>query len=117
MELDSGCVFGLVWLLPLCIGTDCPDPKYLNRYVKADIAAKWFDIGVELLDLGVHTAVLDNINCQYVDPGRCAGEMLKLWLQRKPDANWNQLIEALRAPHIKLEKLASEIERMLCKGM
>ena len=51
------------------------------------------------------------------DPNRCTAEMLKLWLNKKSDASWNQLIQAFRAPQIKLETLASKIEEMLSKGM
>ena len=40
-------------------------------------------------------------------------EMLELWLSRQPDATWNQLIKALRAPGIELNSAASEIEGML----
>ena len=51
------------------------------------------------------------------DANKCAAEMLRLWLNRKPDASWNKLIQAFRASNIKLEALASQIEEMLSKGM
>ena len=43
--------------------------------------------------------------------------MLRLWLARKPEASWNQLLETLREPGIKLNALAAKIEGMLSKGM
>ena len=90
--------------------------KYLNRYVRADIATKWHDVGVELLDVEDEPA-LDAIKVNSPgDVDKCTAEMLQLWLKRKPDASWNQLIEAFRAPNIKLEALASKIEGMLSKG-
>ena len=39
--------------------------------------------------------------------------MLELWLNRQPDATWNQLIEAVKAPGIELNNAASKIEGML----
>ena len=42
--------------------------------------------------------------------------MLDLWLERKSDASWNQLIKTLRQPNIELEYLASKIEKLLSKG-
>ena len=51
------------------------------------------------------------------DVEKCADKMLDLWLETKSNASWNKLIRAFREPHIKLEKLASDIEGMLCKGI
>jgi len=51
------------------------------------------------------------------DPETCAAEMLQLWLARKTDASWNQLIQAFRERHIRLNALASKIEGILSKGM
>ena len=100
----------------LYVGTDCPAIKYLYRHVKTDIANDWYDIGVELFDVG-DEAVLNTIKKSYPgDPNRCAAEMLQLWLARKSEASWNQLLETLREPHIKLNALATKIEGMLSKG-
>ena len=68
-----------------------------------------YDIGDE--------AVLDAIKKNYGDANKCAAEMLRLWLARKPEASWNQLLETLREPGIKLNALAAKIEGMLSKGM
>ena len=46
------------------------------------------------------------------DQNRCCSEMFQLWLT-KQSASWNQLIEALRQPSIKLNHLATSIEEML----
>ena len=39
--------------------------------------------------------------------------MLELWIGKQPEATWNQLIKALRAPGIELNTVASQIEGML----
>ena len=98
-----------------CVGTERPALKYLNRYVRDDITGKWHDIGVELFDVEDERK-LNTIKIDYSrDTNKCTAEMLLLWLERK-DASWNRLLEALRAPNIKLEALASKIEGMLIKG-
>ena len=106
--MDFPCVF---------VGTDRPALKYLNKYVKADIAAEWHDIGVELLDVD-DEPVLNTIKNNYPgDINKCTTEMLQLWLARKAEASWNRLIEVLREPNIKLNALAVKIEGMLSKGI
>jgi len=40
---------------------------------------------------------------------RCS-EMFKLWLERRPEASWRHLINAIR--RIRLDNLASDIERL-----
>jgi len=100
----------------MCVGNDRPAMKYLNKHVRLVITAKWYDIGVELLDAN-DEIVLNATKANFLgDHDKCAGEMLQLWLARKPNASWNQLIEAFREPHIGLSFLASKIEGMLSKG-
>ena len=102
--------------LHISIGTDHPTLKYLYRYVVNDIANHWYKIGVELFDPG-DVAALNIIKQNYSgDISKCAAEMLQLWLTRKPEASWNQLIDSLRAPSIELNTLAAKIEGMLSKG-
>ena len=99
------------------VGTDRPALKYLNRHVRLDITTKWHDVGVELLDVEDEPKLKAIKANSSGDVDKCTAEMLQLWLERKPNASWNQLIEAFRAPGIKLEALASKIEGMLSKGM
>ena len=98
-------------------GSDRPALKYLYAHVRGNIANDWYDIGVALLDPG-DEVVLDTINKNHPgDAEKCAAEMLKLWLARKPEASWSQLLGALREPNIKLYTLAVNLEEMLSKGM
>ena len=98
-------------------GTDRPALKFLYRYVRPEISDKWHDIGVELLDIE-DEVVLKTIKTNNPgDADQCTAEMLQLWRDRQPDGSWNQLIQALRVPNIKLKTLASKIEGMLCEGM
>ena len=87
----------------------------MYRYVRTDIANDWYAVGLELFDVG-DEAVLNTIKKNYGDANQCAAEMLQLWLERKPEANWNQLLETLRERSVNLNALAAKIEGMLSKG-
>ena len=59
------------------VGTDRPALKYLNKF-RDDIATKWHDIGVELLDVE-DEVVLTTIKNNYPgDIDKCTAEMLQL---------------------------------------
>ena len=63
---------------------------------KAGVTIKWYDIGLELLDSD-GAVVLNEIGTNYpTDVSKCCTEMFNEWLQRVPDASWNQLAEALK---------------------
>ena len=81
--------------------------------MRQPIAVKWFEVGLELLEQeDVHK--LNRISEENPrDIVRCCGQMLKVWLERKPEATWNQLIKALRSPSIYLKALANKLERIL----
>jgi len=90
--------------------------KYLNRHVVDAIAngLVWFNIGVDLLGDDKEVNVIRTNHPG--DNKRCATEMLQSWLAAKADASWNQLMQTLKQPNIKLENLALTIEGMLSKG-
>ena len=96
------------------IGHQKPSLKFLNRYVRGSVGAKWHDLGIELLDPDVED--LDTIEAEgSLDFNKCCTKMFRLWLKKQPTASWNQLIEALRQPGINLGTLAGKIEQMLLK--
>ena len=66
---------------------------------EGDVITKWYDIGLQLLDSD--NGVLDVIKKDYPnDNENCCTEMFKKWLQRRPDANWRQLAEALTSVNL-----------------
>ena len=115
-------VFVYVITCRLCffIGTDIPRMKYLIRHVIPHIIIKWYEIGVELLDM-CDESKLKIIKCNHPgDVEKCAFEMLKLWLETEVDASWNKLIQVFKQRQIDLFLLAFKIENMLdssIKGM
>ena len=80
-----------------------PTLKQLNK-LKKSVTFKWHDLGIELLDpKDIHT--LDEIQKNYPrDASTCCTKMFQLWLNRQPEASWEQLIQALRG--IDLDEVA-----------
>ena len=99
-------------MLQKCKGSDRPALKYL-RFVRDLITDRWYDIGLELLEQKDEKAVKIIKKENPGDISECCTEILELWLNRSPNATWNQLIEALKAPGIELNDAASKIEGML----
>ena len=97
------------------IGTDCPTMRYLHKYVIPHIYAQWYDIGIQLLDVEDESMLKVIIANNPDIPEKCTTELLNLWLTRRENASWNELIHVLRQPHIGLSVLASKIKNMLVK--
>ena len=100
----------------LYIVDDRPKEVYLSRYIRTHLCATyhdnshaWLDLGAKLLpDAETHLSMISQ-NHQGVEEKWSL--LLQLWLQRKPDASWKQLINALK--EINLNHLAAQIEGML----
>ena len=97
---------------------DRPDIRYLNSHVRSHICSAcdlssgiWKDLGIELMGQD-SVADLNTISANNRgDVVGCCSSLFSLWLQRQPEANWKQLIDALIK--IKLNLLAAEIKRSL----
>ena len=97
----------------ICVGQQRPALKFLNRYVRDEVGKKWYDLGIELLDSN-DVGELDTIEAEHSsDLNKCCTKMFGLWLTKQPTASWNQLIEAVRQPSVKLSTLAEKIKQML----
>ena len=72
-----------------------PTLKQLNK-LKKSISFKWHDLGIELLE-PENIRTLDEIQSNYPrDASTCCTKMFQLWLDKQPEASWEQLIKALR---------------------
>ena len=68
-------------------------------------------MGIELLE-PEDIQALDEIQRNYPrDVSMCCTKMLQLWLERQPDATWEQLIQALK--EVEMNELASNIQQKL----
>ena len=81
--------------------------------MRKEASSKWHDLGLELLE-PEDEARLNDIKCNNRnDVAECCKEMFQMWLEKCPDASWNQLIKSLREPSVGLNHLALKIEQML----
>ena len=106
----------------ILLADECPDDKYLNKYVREKVCGAcasspdiWRDLGIELMGQQ-SVSKLDEIKAN--NGGNvtlCCSAMFSLWRQRQPKANWSQLIIALK--EIKLETLADDIEKLLLSSV
>ena len=93
-------------------GKDCPTLKHLSRIKRneaAGVSKKWRELGNELLDGYGHKLDTIQLDHQTVDE-RCDA-MFKEWLDVKPDANWNQLCDALN--NIGMNTAATNIKKKI----
>ena len=72
---------------------------------ETNIIIHWYDIGLELLDDGILDLIKDGASG---NAEKCCTRMFKTWLDRNPDASWNQLIGTLKK--IKLNAAAESVK-------
>ena len=94
------CYDHLQYMCIICtvhVTTVCPEMKQLQdvmRIGSIDITTRWHELG---LVLSVGYNALKVIKADYPTvTARCC-EMFNIWLERTPDASWNQLVAALHA--------------------
>ena len=100
------------------LGDECPEDKYLNKFVREEVCAAcvgnpdiWKDLGIMLMgQKSVSSLKIIKANNRE-NVVQCCSEMFSLWRQRQPKANWKQLIRALK--EVKLHTLAAKIVTLL----
>ena len=79
-----------------------------------DVAAKWYDLGLEL---GIPADYLDTIKTSHSDPQDCLREMLRRWLSGvDPEPSWKVLSDALRNQAVGFQYLADRILKEKCNS-
>ena len=103
----------LITIIP--VGTDTPTIRLLNNHVRGDIAPRWYDLGIQLLN-EEQCAKLNIIKDNHPqDAEKCCTEMFEYWLRVDVDASWNKLITALKM--IDEIALAEKIETDVLRGL
>ena len=107
---------GYVILFTPFKGQDYPTIKQLDNFLKPEssgVAARWYDLGIQLLDDKDGPGMLDTMKAD--DVNDCCNKMLAKWLQMKPDATWNQLVTALK--NIGMKSVAEDLDKQLSRGI
>ena len=89
--------------------------KDLNKHVITLVATRWYDLGLELLEIE-HEGELEIIGTNdRNDAAKCCRKMFSKWLQTQSNsASWDQLMQAVK--NIGLNNVASHIEQLLVYG-
>ena len=92
-----------------------PTLKDLSNHVVPEVDTKWYMLGLQLLNTD-DVKKLTSIESDYRGSVEtCCTKMFGQWLDTVPTANWGQLITALKAPIVKLHKLADNLTKLLGK--
>ena len=81
----------------------------LSSKIISAIGPKWYELGITLLDDDQLTQ-LKTIKSDNNEVNRCCIEMLMYWLESHSNATWNDLVEALKAPGVELNNVATMVE-------
>ena len=93
------------------LATSVPSKKKILELIP-NLAPHWYELGIQLLreDQEPH---LDVIKSYYGnDNKQCYVQMFWYWLKTNPNANWQQLLHALRSPALELHTVAANVEEM-----
>ena len=88
--------------------TEC-DKKNLYNYVPK-FAHKWTDVGIHLLKTKYQNALYVIEMNHKGDAEGCCKKMIDKWQETDENANWDQLIKALKETSVGLITLANEIK-------
>ena len=77
-----------------------------------DIITRWRDLGLELVDSNKILKVIETNHPSDIDT--CCRLMFEKWLEKTPDANWNQLVTALN--NIEMATAADAVRKLFKSG-
>ena len=82
------------------------------RIEHIEIATKWYELGLELVDSNKILRVIEADHPNNVN--RCCRVMFEKWLEKTPNASWTQLVSALDS--IKMNAAADAVRKLFMPG-
>ena len=76
------------------------------------IGAKWYNLGLQLLDSHTELTNIKDSSAYKDNEDRCR-EMFSKWIDTDKKASWNKVVSALKSPSVKLISLANDIEKVM----
>ena len=83
------------------------------RIEHIEIATKWYELGLELVDSNKVLKVIEADNPR--NTNACCRVMFEKWLEKTPNASWSQLVTALDI--IKLNTAADAVRKLFKSGI
>ena len=82
------------------------------RIEHIEIATKWYELGLELVDSNKALKVIETDHPH--NTNTCCRLMFEKWLEVKSDASWSQLVTAL--DNIKMNTAADAVRKLFKSG-
>ena len=83
------------------------------RIEHTEVATKWYELGLELVDSNKILKVIEADHRN--DVNTCCRVMFEKWLEKTPDASWSQLITALN--NIEMKTAADVVCKQFNSGI
>ena len=83
------------------------------RIEDIEIATKWYELGLELVDSNKVLKVIEADNPR--NTNTCCRVMFEKWLEKTPNASWSQIVTAL--DNIKMNTAADAVRKLFKSGM
>ena len=83
------------------------------RIEHIEIATKWYELGLELVDSNKVLKVIEADNPRSTNT--CCRVMFEKWLEKAPNASWSQLVTAL--DNIKMKTAADVVRKLFKSGI
>ena len=83
------------------------------RIEHIEIATKWYELGLELVDSNKALKVIETNHRN--DVNTCCRLMFEKWLEVKSDASWSQLVTAL--DNIEMKAAADTVRKLFKSGI
>ena len=83
------------------------------RIENIEITTKWYELGLKLVDSNEVLKVIETDNPH--NTNTCCRVMFQKWLEKTPNASWNQLVTAL--DDIKMNTAADAVRKLFKSGM
>ena len=75
------------------------------------VRARWYSVG---LNFGLLPSTLDALEQKHRgDPERCIAAVCEKWIDTKPEATWDDVLEMLESPSLDEKRLAKQIRQQL----
>ena len=83
------------------------------RIEHIEIATKWYELGLELVDSNKVLKVIEADNPH--NTNTCCRVMFEKWLEKTPNASWSQLVTAL--DNIEMKTAANVVRKLFKSGI
>ena len=99
-----------MYIFLLGLNNSKPTLKEIHSFeIISKVSPKWQQLGLALLD-DDEVSRLEIIQANNNDVIACCTALFSYWLQAHPNANWHDVVVALKEPGVEMNALAADVE-------